>query len=108
MPGHKRNELAHRVISNSTRRSRSVRASIVAALAAAGLALVAAGPASADPPQVSHSTPVFIEDVRDPTVNMYWRSCGTSPHGTRRTIVHPVSGRVYVLQCFNGDWITVD
>ena len=108
MLSHNRGDLAPRVISNSTRGSRSVRASIVAALAAGGLALVAAGAASADPQQVTRSTPVITEDVRDPTVNVYWRSCGTSPHGTRRTIVDPVSGRVYVLQCINGNWITVD
>ena len=107
MLNHKRGELVHRMTSDPAIVFRSVRASVVAALAAGGLALVGAGPASADLTQVSRSTPAIIEDLRDPKVDVYGRPCGSSPHGTRRTIVDPFSGRESVLQCINGNWITV-
>lgn len=109
MLNHQRGELADRTTSDPTIASRSVRAGILAVLGAAGLALFAAGPASADLKQVSRTTPVVISgDLLDPTLDvMFRRPCGSSPHGTRRRIVDPLSGRESVLQCINGNWVPV-
>ena len=108
MLNHQRSELAERTTSNPTIVSRSVWAWTLAVSAAAGLGLFAAGPASADLKQVTRSTPVVITgDLRDPRVDVLRRDCGNSPHGTRRTIVDPFSGRESVLQCIDGTWVTV-
>jgi hypothetical protein len=108
MLNHKRGELADCTTSHATIMSRSGRAWILAVLAA-GLALFAAGPASADLKESTRIKEVVVSgDLLDTTLDpMFRRPCGNSPHGTRRHIVDPLSGRESVLQCINGTWVTV-
>ena len=103
-----RGALAHRTTSHPTLVPASLRAGIVALLAATSLALAGAGPAGADVDQRrAAATPDTSLEV-DPRVEaMFQRPCGSSPHGTRRTITDPLSGRVSVIQCQNGTWVPI-
>ena len=102
---HTRGARAQRTISDATSVSRSGRAWICGVLAAAGVALVVAAPAGAEPTRTKDPGAVPPELI-DPQVAMF-RPCGSSPHGTRLHIVDPLSGRTSVIECVNGTWVPV-
>ena len=112
MLNRKRGEFAACTTSDTTFTSRSGRAWIVALLGTASLALVAAGPAGADPTESTRTKEAIVAEdwhrYRRPATRSSEPLRDPPAHGTRRHIPDSRGGPDSIIECINGTWVAVD